>query len=1039
MAEFICDAERNADSINKISEFSGFSLLKVKENVDQLSSLIGQTKEIFSTYSKHDISHVNTMLEYLDWLIPTSTKEILTDADWLLITLSIYFHDLGMVVTKEEYDNRFENSDFIEFIDNIKKDESSDFIARTKKMADDKKEEFFFQEYIRYTHPTRIAKWINGSFKTDQSEDIKKIGEIIDDTLSELPSRFKSHLASVCESHHKDDLTDKERYPLFQSYASNENEATANVQYAALILRTADLLHITHDRTPSVMYKLINFTDPKSVEEWDKQSGTFSVYHKKREFEPDNEETHVIQISADFDREEPFFSLSEYINYAKKQIKQTHIWASKSQEDSNAKGYWFPWRDLEGDLRVQSHKPEKLKFEFDRGSLLDLLVGHAIYNDPTVAIRELMQNSIDAVRFQKVKDQKSGNKTDIGEITVKWNPETRLLTIIDNGTGMEKFVIQNHLMSVGSSYYSTSQVTNEYSDFNPISRFGIGILTCFMVSDDIEIFTFREGEGHRVKMKSVHGNYLLRSISPSSEKVQDIKPHGTKIELQLRNNIDLSERSILDILERWVVLPECDVYYNEMGGHKKKKVGFNSTEEVLKSNLKYHVSDLSDIKIVSKSKKIDQMSVDLSYALSDLNITTNTFFKGERTNRPILTLEGIKVTNTIPWISQYSPIQMVVSVRDSKLLRTTVSRSGLEKDQHYDKLGKICLELIYEHIKDELSNILASKGSPLSKASSIYHILYESLLESVNDEKALEFLSELRSKEKTIVIEKSSSDETDNDAKRKLISPEELKDIEVLWTSESRLIDSLGTISRDLGTELSLSKLFSSLNLNYSEFFPSPILLDAHLLSKDLLKYHVPSSVDFSKEKQHTFIKWEKRSQALLFEELLNNLDLDLTSSEFEILQEHKMGSGFDRISEFINNINSIHVAEASGDDSKISIIYTRTVIILKKDTELANTYLNIKNLISIAYENQTHTILGYLFILLKIIYRSTQDSQSSYRPSLGGDREILNEWQLLTNKINEWLVQIDYSEIINEDLTQLINIESKFDVSRYWRNWLKL
>jgi len=48
------------------------------------------------------------------------------------------------------------------------------------------------------------------------------------------------------------------------------------VQYSAVLLRSADLLHVTKDRTPSVMYKTIRFSDPKSVTEWDKQARTFA-------------------------------------------------------------------------------------------------------------------------------------------------------------------------------------------------------------------------------------------------------------------------------------------------------------------------------------------------------------------------------------------------------------------------------------------------------------------------------------------------------------------------------------------------------------------------------------------------------------------------------------------------------------------------------------------------------------------------------------------------------------------------------------------
>lgn len=1040
MAEFICQAEKKANSITEISDFSGFSLINVKESVEELSSLIGRTDDIFLSYSKHDISHINKMLEYLDWIIPPSTRDILTSADWLLITLSIYFHDLGMLITQDEYDNRYDNLEFRTFIEEIKNGKSSDFHARTKKMNEKEKDKFFFEEFIRKKHPIRIRKWINGSYKNDQSDELKKIGKIIEDTISELPSRFKTHLATVCASHHKEDLSNKEKYPLYQSYTSNEDQATANVQYAALILRSVDLLHVTKDRTPSVMYKLINFTDPKSVEEWDKQSGTFSVDHKKRKFDPDDKNTHIIQISADFDKEEPFFSLSEYIAYANKQIKKTQRWAEEAKSDVNAKKYWFPWKKIEGDLRVQADKPEKLKFEFNRGSLLDLLVGHAIYNDPRVALRELMQNSIDAVRFQTFKDKKNNIQSNQSEILVKWNPKSRSLTITDNGTGMDRYTIQNHLMSVGSSYYSTSKFSTLYSDFNPISRFGIGILTCFMVSDDIEIFTFKNNEGHRVKMKSVHGNYLLRSISPSNQNIQDIKPHGTKIQLQLRDNIDLTEKSILEILETWVVLPECKVSYQEVGKEKTKSVGYNTTEEVLQEKLKSSGRDLSKIKIVTKSEESEDMIVDISYAIYDSERFTNNYISNNREFRPILTLEGVKVTNRIPWVGRFRSLLMVVSVRGSKELRTTVSRSGLEKDQHFDKLGRICIELLYEHTQDELQSIISSKGSPLSKASSVYNTLWATIADQVMSSKAMDLLEELRSEEKIIVIENSQSDGSKNIAERKLISPNELKNMDEFWTSESRLIDSLGTISRDLGTELSLSKLLSSLDIDYHERFPTPILPDAQLFTEDLLSDHIPTHVDFSKEKQQTSIKWKKKGDHTDFIKLIENTDEKIIEEANEIYKENYFGSSRrgDVIDNFIKKINRIHVSEIKGDDSNIKVVDSRIVTVFKLDTIAAKDINKFKKIIPLATKNKNSLIMGKAFVLVEILdtYVKYMSGYEGYRR--GSKKQLENEWQRISHDLNTWLSQENNKLSVHNDITSLFDTEEIFNVSQYWTNWNK-
>src|SRR5581483_7205821 len=225
--------------------------------------------------------------------------------------------------------------------------------------------------------------------------------------------------------------------------------------------------------------------------------------------------------------------------------------------------YSFPWHRVEGDVRVEGVPPQSMRFELDRGRLLDLLVGHTIYNDPTVAIRELLQNSIDATRYQLYLDRKAGMPITTNPIAVNWDRESRLLTVEDKGTGMDHDVIVHHLMSVGSSFYNTPEFETHNRGFTPISRFGIGILTCFMVSDDIEIVTIRGGEGHRLKMTSVQSSYLLRKLALSDPKLASLGPHGTRVTLRIRDSVDLRTKTVEQILRHWVVLPECPVQFQE--------------------------------------------------------------------------------------------------------------------------------------------------------------------------------------------------------------------------------------------------------------------------------------------------------------------------------------------------------------------------------------------------------------------------------------------------------------------------------------------
>src|SRR6185369_3678624 len=156
-------AETRALEAAQLASFRGVALGSIKDRVAEMLGMVGQTREIFATYTKHDISHINAMLDHLDWLIPGQTKVAMTAVDWLLITLAVYFHDLGMMVAAREFDERNTNQAYQSFRESLSSDpKSTDYLARARRMSPVEQERFFFQEFIRATHATRIKEWITG-------------------------------------------------------------------------------------------------------------------------------------------------------------------------------------------------------------------------------------------------------------------------------------------------------------------------------------------------------------------------------------------------------------------------------------------------------------------------------------------------------------------------------------------------------------------------------------------------------------------------------------------------------------------------------------------------------------------------------------------------------------------------------------------------------------------------------------------------------------------------------------------------------------
>ena len=1036
-------AEDMADKTRTVDGFKDFSLLGTKEKVSDILKMIGRVKGIFSTYTSHDITHVEAMLSMLDWLIPPETKSKLTSLEWLLLVLATYFHDLGMVVTTAEYDGRETNPNFQAFKASLEQDsESRDYLDRLQKIAINERDAFLYQEFVRANHAHRIREWITGDRTTTWGPDLQPIADDIASMLRGLPSRFKRNLADICESHHKETLEDRGYFPLCQRYGAPD--ALANTQYVALLLRTTDLLHITQDRTPSIMFRTLKISDPMGVDEWKKQMGTFSVQMKCRDFRPAETESHVVVVSADFDEERPFFVLTEYIAYANQQIEQTFRWAKKSQLEPDAEHYFFPWHRVEGDIRVQGNEPMPMRFELDRGRLLDLLVGHTIYNDPTVAIRELLQNAVDAVRYQHYLEKKAMPQPKveplIGQVQVKWNPAKRELVISDNGIGMDLDVIRYHLMTVGASFYDTPSFKADSADFIPISRFGIGILSCFMVSDNIEILTHKKGKGYRIRMSSVQADYLLKSLEKGDPNLGDLGEHGTKVTLILRPSVDLTKRTVLDIVRHWVVMPACNVLYEEVGS-SVIQVGFSTPEEALRYFLFEQKGDdgttlsSENIDIESRYISSDGPVYELAFAVRRTFTPDRNFVTNMPKGAPGTCLEGIRVDANLPG---FHNIAAILSVRNNRAFRTTVSRDQLERDDEYVRIASVCAEMLSRYITDEVQRIQNAEGHPLSQASTASRWLYSSLLRCSNLKDTIKRLQKLHETLPQIVIESQQLD-TVCKPSRELISNSQISTTPSFWTIEARVVDYLGVISRDLGRELSFTEFLSGIAPELHDPNINPLISDAHHYKYNILSTHEPEVARFSKRHQQTAAKWVLRSKPPMIIKALDNSEMNYLRPKIAILDEF-VKYGYGNVFSFNTEVFSeIVESKIEGDISGIQAVRMRLGILLDPASSFAILWRKLMAAIITLQEGAIAPERGLLVAIASSVYSVFRDGRSDRAPwdPSGSSNSML--WKELVTNAETQIILERFDLTLPHDVRELQGDSAKwFDATRYWLDWNK-
>src|SRR5687768_18357316 len=100
---------------------------------------------MFREYTLHDANHIDAMLALVDKLIPPDTAKKMKTADWLMIVLSCYFHDLGMLVTKKEFENRNNVPEFIALkTELLAGDKGKDYEEALEKMTVVERDEFLY-------------------------------------------------------------------------------------------------------------------------------------------------------------------------------------------------------------------------------------------------------------------------------------------------------------------------------------------------------------------------------------------------------------------------------------------------------------------------------------------------------------------------------------------------------------------------------------------------------------------------------------------------------------------------------------------------------------------------------------------------------------------------------------------------------------------------------------------------------------------------------------------------------------------------------
>jgi molecular chaperone HtpG len=188
-------------------------------------------------------------------------------------------------------------------------------------------------------------------------------------------------------------------------------------------------------------------------------------------------------------------------------------------------------------MSVDAHK-ETLGFQAEVRQLLDLMI-HSLYSNKEIFLRELISNGSDAadkLRFEALTDDALYEGDSELKIRVSFDKPSRTVTISDNGIGMSRAEVIEHIGTIaksGTRQFFSALSGDQQKDAKLIGQFGVGFYSAFIVADKVTLTTRRAGLSpeHGVRWESDgRGEYAIENVEKPTR--------GTEVTLHLREGED---------------------------------------------------------------------------------------------------------------------------------------------------------------------------------------------------------------------------------------------------------------------------------------------------------------------------------------------------------------------------------------------------------------------------------------------------------------------------------------------------------------------
>ncbi|MBS7458869.1 molecular chaperone HtpG [Coralloluteibacterium stylophorae] len=182
-------------------------------------------------------------------------------------------------------------------------------------------------------------------------------------------------------------------------------------------------------------------------------------------------------------------------------------------------------------MTVETHA-----FQAEVKQVLHLVI-HSLYSNKDIFLRELVSNASDAcdkLRFEAIRQPELLGDDSTLAIDIRFDADARTVTIADNGIGMSRDELAEHLGTIarsGTKKFLENLSENDKSNAQLIGQFGVGFYSAFIVADRVSVTSRRAGSDEAWTWESsADGEFTLAGA--------DRATRGTTIVLHLREGED---------------------------------------------------------------------------------------------------------------------------------------------------------------------------------------------------------------------------------------------------------------------------------------------------------------------------------------------------------------------------------------------------------------------------------------------------------------------------------------------------------------------